>query len=379
MATHRTRRWLASLVCFLALVASATAVAARQPEPANAQSTFDELWQQAADWVPPRGQVFHWKRELFPTMSEADLAQREAAIAQLPEHPDWQLLRNERRLLAAGADVSEWRVWWDQSGSFRLSQDTPGTPEMPYVDFVVSQRSAFCLNAKQMTVLDPSVPPPPGRDFAQFEGEIQWALWLFAHGGMGAQRYLESTPTSARMEGTQLVGTRSITRGGRVEVRLETGVQPPRVLQLARFTTPEATAASQVYRMGAPVTDAEFLIASTVERLGSDGRLLERWTWLDCRPMESGEFERVTAVPPFDGSDAVRGPVTFTSLWDFRTGVEQTRTPEGIAQTSLAGYVPPGGPAPWMMWATWCAAGLLVGALVVVKMRQRSGRMRQKQ
>jgi len=91
-------------------------------------------------------------------------------------------------------------------------------------------------------------------------------------------------------------------------------------------------------------------------------------------PIGTEEFEAVTRTPDFDGSDAVRGRVTFTQVTDFREGTPsyEIKTAEGAVQALNVEDTPVGHGRSVLRTTGWVVAGSLVVLLVLLRLRRGS-------
>ena len=111
-------------------------------------------------------------------------------------------------------------------------------------------------------------------------------------------------------------------------------------------------------------------VATRVEFLDSSGRPILRRTWLGARPMEDGEFARVTQLPSIDSVDATRGAVTFTSIMDYRAGTvaHADRSTGEFTTRPIPGVLGSSGSSGWLPIAGWTSAAALVASLVGVRL-----------
>jgi hypothetical protein len=120
-----------------------------------------------------------------------------------------------------------------------------------------------------------------------------------------------------------------------------------------------------------PVFGSAVAHVMTAEQGGAPYRrvLLE-----SIEPLDEETFRAVTVTPAIDGTDAVRGEVTFTELTDLTGGEPQyvVRGPEGDLQRLSFGETPRGRDSAVLQILGWCVAAALVVLIVLLRVRARS-------
>lgn len=369
MARRRTNSVVAAVGIGLVLAGDVSAQPAEPAQPAL--EAFKEALDAAAAWTPPEGWVYRWRHEVLPAVSLDEIERREAQLANMPDHPDRRALENQRRLLESGPQASDIEVWWSAPGSFRMNSTADSGAALPYVDVVATPSTVFSLSPNGLAIVDPHTTPPVGREYAQTSGaEVLRVLRDFFVGGLGGSGFRNLVPYEASYEGTRLVGTLVSIEGASPARRCTIVLEPVgdgshMAVREVTFRMDGGDERSSGLVFGNWVEDAALgsPIASSVEYVSTHDALRMRYTWLGARRMESGEFARVTRMPSIDSTDAVRGPVTFTSIMDFRrgemsvadptTGVMTSRPIPGVEQS-------PAGPK-WLTAAGWTSAAALVG------------------
>lgn len=345
--------------------------------PAMAQQpaidVFAEAWRGGNGWEPRPGWVYAWRREIMPTSVEEEVDREQARLRPTPDHPESAELEAEAARVARGPDIAEHQVWWLGPGEFRWNSTklTPGTPEdQVFTDIVVCDDAVFCLNARQLTILQPGAPELPGRNFSSFEASTLMTLSKFLGGGLGSLEYSGFKPIDARWEGDALVGVAENDAGARVECRL-IGAAPAegwRPVEIRWLSADPAGVTALRYQFDGWTIDESLRSprAARIQRYDEQGRLAERLEWLPPRPIEPGEFARVTAIPAHDGHDSVRGASRFATIMDFRPSVQRMThfAADGPVQEPIsANLLPPQSARRWSVIA-WPLAAILVAALV---------------
>lgn len=345
----------------------------------SALDTFKEAWDAGAAWTPPEGWVFRWRKEFLPALTLQEIESREAELRDLPDHPDHRYLRVQRRMLESGPQATEFEAWWSAPGSLRLNSTFGPSAALPYTDVVATPRNVYCLTSAGLAILDPHVPPPKFRTYVESsEGEILGALREFFVGGLGAFRYRELVPAEASLVGSNLVGVLASQDGALSAMQCTLhmdrakgdGLPVVREVSLRTEEYGRSTEARVVYGDQVPSGVPGITVASRVEFLNANDQVVLRSTWLGARPMEEGEFARVTRLPSIDSVDATRGAVTFTSITDFRAGVigrVDTAT-GGLVASRMPGTTGPPVTPEWLTVAGWTGAAILVASLVGVRL-----------
>lgn len=376
-------------------VAAACPLVASQPGVANIDSTqdplttFSELLQVGQNWIPAPGYVYRYRRTYFAWMTAPELDLRTAQIAAIPDHPDHRELAVQRSRLEHGPHVTEFQIWWQSPGSIRFSR-TLGTrndsdkPAGTWLETASTPDVAWTLTGPatgiddpsargQLAIFDPSRPPPPDRNYATCHAEALRALALMLRGGL-APPYLDAaSPVRASWQSDTLTGEVALENGRGLEFVLQRAPNGSSLLpvQLTTWPAPDRDAGAWIIRFSnwQRLEQPQVWVAKTIDTFAPDGRLRERHEWIDARPILPGEFEQVTAIPTPDGADAVRGPNTFTSVYDYRPGAENFTllTPAGSRTLPL----PPAAlgaavPRSWSL-VGWISAGTLLAILVGIR------------
>lgn len=378
--------------------------------PPDALEAFRKIWSDAENWSPGTGYVYRYRRTLYPTMTLDEIEARAAEIVDLPDHPDHRRLRTQRRRLETGADTTEFQVWWEGPEAFRFNRtfaegsetSNATAPALPWLDSVFSTDVAWTLTgdpngadgpapAGQLTIVQPGESPPEGRaDPRAAANDAAGALGLLLAGGIVRPFTSFVVPTGAMWSGPRLIGVAE--PSSRV-VTNASGMIPSR-----RFTfssveggdpqTPIRnrwrTDRIEIAPSGPGVDDGWVVqfsdhrldptlgawVSGRVDKVSARGQLLERFEFIDARPINAGEFAAVSAMPTPDGTDAVRGGYTYRSVFDFRPGVERITmyTDGGEHASPMPPSLRRGGRVPSSLpWIGWTAAGLLIASLIAIR------------
>jgi hypothetical protein len=112
-------------------------------------------------------------------------------------------------------------------------------------------------------------------------------------------------------------------------------------------------------------------IAHRVEVRHSDDRLRQVFVVESIEVADAAFIDRITAVPEIDAPDPIRGPVSFTTVQDRRSGEDRfTTIDRGAINHGGAGSALPRGEAFDWRWVGWSAAGAIGVALIVLRIRR---------
>ncbi len=377
MRKRFSRMILASIGAGLCVVG----VARAQPvgDDRDAMVAFKEALEAGAAWTPPEGWVYRWRQELFPHTITREVERRERALRDTPDHPNRAVLGEMREQAERGPQITDFEVWWSGSDLFRLNTDYGPSVPTAYVDNVVSGDTVYSLTPASLSVVD-RASPPEGMAYADTsQAEILRSLRELFAGGLGAFRYRELAPIRAEFEGSGLVGVLGSPDGSSSSrrwctIQLEpggAGVVPVVRMAVMRVEGEGGSTESRV-RYGDWIESeiGRQAVASSVEFVNDRGEVDVRLTWLGARRMEPGEIGRATRTPTIDSTDAVRGPVTFNRIMDYRSGVIRTADPTSRAVSTIPmPGMPQSSAAPrWITVAGWASAAALVAGLCGVRL-----------
>lgn len=404
MVAARCHCW-ASVSCLAAasgFVSVAASASLAQPtgaarDSANALAEFQQVWDRYEAWQPAAGLVYKYRRTSFPTMTLEQVQAREAEIAAFPDHPGRMELQTQRRRLEVGPDVIEFQVWWEGPGAFRLNQTfvtEPGSdaPHLTWLDRAATPDAAWSLAGPtlnldapiasgQLSVFDPAPAVPDENSPESSSVEAHRAIGMLVTGGFVRPYNSFVEPSGASWNGEVLVGAAAPSGERQVPSRrfllrrvVDAGAPEPALRTERIEIDPSAPGAGDGWTMQFsqwrldPILDG--WVAGRVDKVSPQGRILERFEFVDARPLEAGEFAAVTRTPTPDGVDAIRGEYVYGSVMDRRRGVENftVMTPDGPVVAPLPSRAGRATTVPrWLAWTGWGAAGVLIATLVGIR------------
>lgn len=298
-----------------------------------------------------------------------------------PDHPNWREIHAEERRRRQPLNASRVMIWTDDTGRWRYSQSylTSNTDEPSYVDAVVAGSVMWQLTPEELHVASTSEGTAPGvhGDPRSRERTMRVYLRELLHG-----RLAEGAAAGMAPDGVvELLGDRRwaayASQDDRMRLRYE-GVWDPEFSRgfvesvIVAETAPEvADFRGTRYEFDGWHVDPllQKWLAETATEISPDGVVTHR-TVLD-RVVEASpvEFDALVSVPPVDGDDPVRGPVTYRSLYDHRPSA-LARQDLGPDRNVLATADLPGARS-WRRWRVggWILAGVLVGGFVWLRVR----------
>ncbi|MCB9840689.1 MAG: hypothetical protein H6809_03445 [Phycisphaeraceae bacterium] len=361
---------------FLALAFGSFLAQSASGQPLD-DTTIRDLWRVAELRQPPSGIHVSFRVLRYPRLTPEELSAAEARIAPFPEHPERQSLADERRRNEDGPDVQSREFWILDPRSFRSNVDSPSTESMG--DVVVTPEVAWAMGQHALKILDPEAPPPPSGDLGWASGEVQAYCQRMFLGGLASYRNLEIASIEIAGDSASITAIRN----DGVQWRYDLSRLPQRsvwaVTRATLVTLPARQAESGGYTTFSgwrehSALPSPLLVPDRIEQYDARGRLTEAIDTISVEPIDATRFAQVSAIPTFDGVDAVRGPVSFTVAHDYRpTRDRRTEsTPNGIVTAAIPaaerGATAPSG---WRV-VGWIVALLLAAALVVTRVLHRA-------
>lgn len=321
-----TRRAIPTCVLALATLA-ATCVG---QDDAAAFRVFEATWNEAQGFELPPGYVYEWHLLQYPRLDDGALASLNAQAAGKPDHPAHRVILEEERRRTSGADRARRRLYFLDKRNWRYNETNDA--ESIYVDQVVTNDLIWVLTPGVLTVLSPSSPAPPSRDYAKSiascASEIGRFRWQDLHRGRGvALRPLRASESRGAVMGvTGATGFEFEYRG-----RFDTGTFVPDSRRvIASAAVPSAVGETTLYSEFSPEPSFDAPVAHRVVDVDPAGRAKMAYVLREVRTLSSDEFRELSRMPGPSDSDPVRGPSQYTSVVDFRPGAENvTLSSEG--------------------------------------------------
>ncbi len=310
-------------------------------------------------------------------LDAGELARLREKLKNLPEHPERARLRHLEQLEKFGPEVRKQTVWF-RDGEMRVNREAGADPASKYFDFVSLKDSGWKMTPDQMFVLGAAEKRPPGHTLVSAASSITFEVSDFICLWARSVKVDDKSTVTMEPEGRWVasferetpVGPRLFVLHGSWNNESSSGqvtrseVVDPRTKQvLARSSASEFRASDVFSREVAHVITNE-----------EGGRETSRLVLESMSPLRAEEFEGVTRTPAFDGSDVVRGKVTFTQVTDFRDGSPsyEIKTPEGTVQSLSVEDTSVGHGRSVLRTTGWVVAGSLVVFLVLLRVRRGS-------
>ncbi len=341
---------------------------------ATAQSDFEIFeaeWAQAKEYEPETSFYMRWTETLYPdpTLSKADLEAMASRIEGRPDHPERQILETERRRRREGPDVNTNRVWYDGPGLLRYSR-TNSWRDL-YLDVALTPKAHWSLIPSQLTVMS-AKNPTPKRDLTTSAREFQRMLRQFVWAGYGSGL----VPISAEETSNSWLGRAGKPEFSTLEWKGAYSQEAGRVLPSSevildaseRFT--HNIGNTTTFEGWSFLPELGSWAASRIEERNRDGKLLRVWEIAEVRPLKPKEFASVSAIPSLAEEDPIRGVLTFKTIMDFRPGIEKTTTfhDTGVTEYPISADQLGRAPSAWLRGIGWTVAGLIVTALVALRL-----------
>jgi hypothetical protein len=312
------------------------------------------------------------------SLQKADLAEIErlrARVAGKPAHPDRTQLGMLERIERRGEDLRVKSLWWDR-GRFRLSRDPGVEPEGGYFECVDLGDEGWKMSPQQLTVVGPMDTRPGGHN-VRLSGtsslqEIAtfWAAGLSTLGTSGNVQ-VETTPQGVwRAAGTitTSVGERRVVVTGRWDQARQAGlVERTDAYLPTNLTNP-------IY--SSVVTGHQWMdwfgaFVGTEVVITENGTPRQRLTLVSLSPLDQAEFRTLIARPKIDGSDPIRGKVTFTQYVDYRRDTPDLRVANEKGEFEKVDYpdTPAGRRNATLQTLGWIAAGGIIATLIALRIR----------
>lgn len=316
---------------------------------------------------------FSWLQEVHDLPSQAEIEALRARVRDKPDHRERSVLEGYDRRLKKGPDVARFEVWFSSRSHWRFNATYLHTTGN-YFDIVTDGRIGWGMGPEQLTLIDPTGTIPPGYDYPASEGTILQGIGQFVHPGF-------VLPAMSRLElGGAVIagGLWTITASRKDLVTLElSGPDPDPVADRLAATdvrlTRSAKFPGEVGRRWAITlaknTFPPMILASEVLEYAPDGRLLRRYVLEKAEAKSDEEIRHVFTPPAIDGTDPIRGPVTFKELHDHSGGgvPVYTLNHPGEKRVVLGTELPEVRAARRLREAGWWAAGVLAASIVSIR------------
>jgi len=314
---------------------------------------------------------FSWLQEDHDLPSQAEIEALRERLRDKPDHRERPVLEGYDRRLKKGPDVARFEVWFRSQSHWRFNTTYLQTP-VNYFDIVTDGRIGWGMGPEQLTLIDPTGTIPPGYDYPASEGMILQGIGQFVHPGF-------VLPAMSKLElGGVIIagGVWTITASRKDLIALELSGPNPDADRLAatdvRLTRSAKLPGEVGRRWAITLTKGTFppvILASEVREFAPDGRLLRRYVLEKAEAKSDEEMRTMFAPPAIDGTDPIRGPVTFKELHDHSGGGVPVYTLNhlGEKRVVLGTELPEVRAARRLREAGWWAAGVLAASIVFIR------------
>lgn len=268
--------------------------------------------------------------------------------------------------------VARCTLWQDGPRQWRYNKSYRADGRDEYADIALNGDLSWALTPRQLTIVDQKAGAPPYRDFGSQEGSFRLDLSLMFHAGGYLQSGSVAPPemtvsgTAWAVEATNVNGM-TVLVSGRWDSEMSRGFT-----ETARYTAFEAHP-SQVGTAW-DFSDWAFdpvlrrWVARRVECYRPDGALDRVLLFDRAEPETPQRLRTLIDIPSVHGDDPARGPLTVTSIYDYRPGVltATVQEREGVVTTHL-GSEESRRSARWMRYTGWVGAGALVTSLIAIR------------
>jgi len=335
---------------------------------------FRAEWKAAERLGVPEGHYIEYSILTRVPGDEAELERLAGIIEGKPDHPLRRTHDELKTQIEIGPKTTRYRLWYGGPSRWRLSMTHP--LHLPagyeYAEIAYNGPRTWWMTPKELRLLD-ARRPPEGRNPAGLISALphyinDWLAMGFSSGPLGI------TPASSVVRDgvweattTSATGQRVWRYSGRVDGdRIYTDVLELIVCEDDPKWLGHRKAWSDWFDANAIGRWA----AARVDSIDADGLAYMTTVLHEIRPLKPGELDPLLARPTPNGSDPVRGPVTYTSIVDYGSGTAETWQDGERVTVSL----PPDAsrqPAPaWLKPAGWSLVAIIVGALVWFRLKK---------
>lgn len=313
-----------------------------------------------------------WKAEALPYDAEM-VASWRRTVEGKPEHPLRLELEAAERRIRRGPDRIESALYIQTRKAWRMCETLDYMPETPYFDSGMNQSDSWALNAQTMTAMgadatsrEGSTPEERIRQSTQNATSfLSQGLTCFLPRGLDEQSQV--TVTGERTSWSAVIRANS----GWVTTLRGSCLEDGSTLILAEAT-------GQAKEGERPVVAVDNVRAAKIDlvngvvaisfrqRSGNETMELRDFA---AELVPADRFANFIATPDPLGTDPVRGKLEIHGVNDFRAGRRfvTAKTSEGWKRFDLQERE---GSGSTFRWVGWISAGVLVGLIVVLRLRR---------
>lgn len=318
---------------------------------------------------PPEAPLEEVQRVLRETEAYPDHPQREWAKRQLARHED-------------GPEVEE-VAFWRVGRKWRYNQTNlfADGSQWLWIDSVSTPDLVWSLSARDLHLADPRRPPSGKGDWYR---NPDLALEMLAsacrdllHGHLGTQSPDPEQPEIRVVEDGAGWIASVRRRGGfewRYRIEPSNSGEPFQVRWMESYRTDDdGTVLSGRYVLSDEMVDTPWGPAHRfAEWIDERGMVRRRYILVDAGEDLPDDVESYFKLPAVDGADPIRGPVTFTRIFDYRPGHGRlTEVERGVVTASRPLRGAPGS-GMGLRVIGWIAAGVIAALLVFLRLRRRA-------
>jgi len=307
-------------------------------------------------------------------LTAAELAEVQREIAGKPDHPKRMIAERSERRLRDGDETERYTLYLRSPDEWRVGHDYLGTK---YFDCAAVPGLVWGFSNGQLTLLDPAGGFPPARDYRELGITPKNDVARLRFGGLDlAHRWgLQITSASPQDGRWRLLASND------VGVELEFIVEWP--AEVGRGFVRSVRPIKLSPNNGA-VSNSEFDGWTFRRELGDwtaekehrtlNGRRLSATVLESVHVITDAQVTELLAPPAINGTDPVRGPVTVSSVFDYRPAEQKmTVIRDGSTLVEPLRAQGPGGPdSRYVSWLGWGVLAVLVALFLFVRLRGRT-------
>lgn len=357
--------------------AALTALSCGQPLPGTME-WFADMLLSANERAQVREVYIECTKREWPIDGDAaDFEALRQRVEGLPEHPDRRAFERFAAQIEKNGFSWRYRIWFESDRRWRISVDTDD-PESVWtaLDTAMDRDGTIWRILKGQLQLFSVNAIPAGMDPGSEVREVEWFTNRFLSSGF----FAATDALSSRLDGREWIGVAANPPGTMAwrftgEIERDAGTSDPRLRvdtrTIVRSDRSELIGSETRYQEWSRVEVLDILVPRTIESRRADGRLSQSWRLIDFRRLELDEIGPLVRTPePIAGADPIRDLGDLVELVDYRSGgarIFSSAIGENIDGVPRHRTVRGSG-APY--WAGWTLAGLLVAALLWIRIRR---------
>lgn len=313
---------------------SLPAPAATSPDAVRAW--LNEEWARAQELPHFDGFSIAWRLLDHTTHSEEEIARLRDEVQGKPHHPMRTVLEliDERARTGRPSVTGEFRLFL-AGEAWRFCESLPNGE---YIDRARTPTQPRQLSSKSLVLFDPRDAGVQGRSVDGQEFTFMPMVGELLFGALNLGRISRISLQPPRIDGNRW---RAIARSaaapnpsavfaveyaGRWDDDLGRGFVDEFTI-IEHGSRPEVVGERRLFRDWAFHPIARMWIAARSDRYLASGKLSRTLELISVDPLPPGGFAAIAAPPAVDGTDPIRGAVTFTSVVDHREGSFSHREP----------------------------------------------------